>query len=54
MKESFKVVATVDPLRIGMDYVDQKLFDSYEDAIERGKELLKHYVAFHIEKVYQL
>lgn len=52
MTESFRVVALADVLRFGTDYVDQKLHPTYEDAVERGEEMLKHYPAFRIEKVY--
>jgi len=52
IKEGFVIVATSDPLRIGLDYVDQKVHETYEDALVRGEELLKHYHAFYIRKVY--
>lgn len=54
MNETFRIVAMSSINHIGADYIDQKTFDTYDDALERGKELLKHYPAFRVEKLYQV
>ena len=54
MSESFRIVCLINVMNLGGEYIDQRQFITYEEALERGEELLKHYPAFRIEKLYEL
>ena len=54
MTESFRIVCLTNVTNLGGEYIDQRQFLTYEEALERGEELLHHYPAFRIEKIYEL